>query len=80
MGEINAPKYKVSRNVKLAASEAGISWTQPYIKEPITKAESAVPTIANVNIAPKFRKKYFWNKMLQLIIDWIHYDQIPTIN
>lgn len=60
VGEINAPKYKVSRKVKLDARDAGISCTQPYIREPITSADSAVPTIANVNIAPKLRKKYFW--------------------
>lgn len=59
VGEIKAPKYSVSRKVKLEASDAGMSCTQPYMREPITNAESAVPTMANVNIAPRFRKKYF---------------------
>lgn len=59
VGEIRAPKYSVSRKVKLEANDAGISCTQPYIREPMTNADRAVPTIANVKIAPRFRKKYF---------------------
>lgn len=59
VGDIKAPKYSVSKNVKLEANDSGISWTQPYINDPITKAESAVPTTANVSMAPRFLKKYF---------------------
>lgn len=59
VGEIKAPKYNVSKYVKLAASDAGMSCTQPYINDPMTRADNAVPTMANVKIAPKFRKKYF---------------------
>lgn len=59
VGDINAPKYNVSRNVKF--SFPGKNWTAPYISEPIKSAEMVVPTIANVRIAPKLRKKYFYN-------------------
>lgn len=63
VGEIKAPKYRVSRKVKLEARDAGINWTQPYIREPMTRAERAVPTSANVRMAPRLRKKYFWKKI-----------------
>lgn len=61
VGDIKAPKYNVSKKVKLAAKDLGINCTQPYIRDPMTSADRAVPTIANVKIAPKLRKKYFWN-------------------
>lgn len=59
VGDMRAPKYKVSRNVKLEAKVSGINCTQPYIRAPMKKADNAVPTIANVKIAPRLRKKYF---------------------
>lgn len=64
VGEMRAPKYRVSRKVKLVARDSGISCTQPYIRAPITSADSAVPTIANVNMAPRLRKKYFCKKLI----------------
>jgi len=60
VGEIRAPKYRVSRNVKLLLKYFGISFTQPYMKPPIRKADKVVPTMANVRMAPRLRKKYFW--------------------
>lgn len=59
VGDISAPKYSVSRNVKLLLKYFGISFTQPYIRPPIRNADKVVPTMANVRIAPKLRKKYF---------------------
>lgn len=32
----------------------------PYINEPINSADIVVPMMANVRIAPKLRKKYFY--------------------
>lgn len=58
VGEISAPKYNVSRKVKLAL-RFGIIWTNPYIRAPIRNAESVVPIMANVRMAPRLRKKYF---------------------
>lgn len=84
VGEINAPKYNVSRNVKLIESNritasiihhhivehnhhshthlllsvAGHSLMAPYISSPIRNAEIVVPTMANVRMAPRLRKKY----------------------
>lgn len=57
VGDISAPKYSVSRNVKF--NFPGRNWTAPYISEPIKSAEIDVPIIAKVRIAPKLRKKYF---------------------
>lgn len=37
----------------------GRNCTAPYMREPIRSADIDVPIIANVRIAPKFRKKYF---------------------
>lgn len=59
VGEISAPKYSVSRNVKLLLRYDGIIFTQPYIMAPIRNADIVVPNMANVNIAPRLRKKYF---------------------
>lgn len=59
VGEINAPKYSVSRNVKLLLKYDGINFTQPYIMAPIRNADNVVPNIAKVKMAPKLRKKYF---------------------
>lgn len=72
VGEMRAPKYKVSRKVKLEPRDAGISCTQPYIREPMTKADSAVPTIANVRIAPRLRKKYFCENILLFNFSFIY--------
>lgn len=60
VGEINAPKNNVSKNVK--DNEPGNIFTAAYINEPINSADIVVPTMANVKIAPKLRKKYFWKK------------------
>lgn len=57
VGEINAPKYNVSRNVK--DNEPGNIFTAAYINEPINSADIVVPIMAYVKIAPKLRKKYF---------------------
>lgn len=68
--DINAPKYKVSRKVKLVAKCAGINCTHPYITVPTTKEDTVVPNIAYVKIAPKLRKKYFckYQKIYQINI------------
>lgn len=57
VGEINAPKNNVSKNVN--SNDPGNSLTAAYINEPISSAEMVVPTIAYVKMAPKFLKKYF---------------------
>lgn len=59
VGDIKAPKYSVSRNVKLLLKYSGISFTQPYIIAPIRNDDNVVPNMANIKIAPKLRKKYF---------------------
>lgn len=46
VGEIKAPKYNVSKNVKLLLKYDGKSFAQPYIMAPIRKAESVVPRMA----------------------------------
>jgi len=66
VGDIRAPKYKESRNVKLLLKYFGISFTQPYMKPPIRKADKVVPTMANVSMAPKLRKKYFCKSKIYL--------------
>uniref|UniRef100_A0A1A9Z425 Uncharacterized protein n=1 Tax=Glossina pallidipes TaxID=7398 RepID=A0A1A9Z425_GLOPL len=43
VGDINAPKYKVSKNVKLLLKYLGINFTQPYIIAPIKKADKVQP-------------------------------------
>lgn len=44
--EIKAPKYRVSKKVKLDANLAGINCTQPYINAPTTNDDTVVPIIA----------------------------------
>ncbi|KAI9578578.1 hypothetical protein GQX74_009152 [Glossina fuscipes] len=43
VGDINAPKYKVSKNVKLLLKYLGINFTQPYMIAPIKKADKVQP-------------------------------------
>lgn len=69
VGEISAPKYSVSRNVKLDLFD--MSCTKPYMSPPISNADKVVPTIANVRIVPRLRKKYFRFR-LQSNSDYFH--------
>lgn len=54
---MSAPKNNVSRNVKF--NDPGKSLTAAYMSDPMSRDEIVVPIMANVKIAPKFRKKYF---------------------
>lgn len=65
VGDINAPKYSVSKNVN--SNFPGRNRIAPYISEPINSADTVVPTMANVKIAPKFRKKYFCHSKMKEI-------------
>lgn len=63
VGDISAPKNNVSKNVKLLLNAAGHNLTAPYIKTPIKNADMVVPMIANVRMAPRLRKKYFYGRI-----------------
>lgn len=54
---MSAPKNNVSRNVKF--NDPGRSFTAAYMSDPMSRDEIVVPIMANVRIAPRFRKKYF---------------------
>lgn len=53
----------MSKNVKFKFP--GRNLIAPYMSDPINNADTVVPMIANVKIAPKFRKKYFYNRNIQ---------------
>lgn len=58
VGLINAPKYSVSKKVKFKLPGRNLMAT--YISDPMSNADMVVPIMANVRIAPKLRKKYFY--------------------
>lgn len=58
VGDISAPKYSVSKKVKF--NLPGKNLIATYISDPMSSADMVVPIMANVRIAPKLRKKYFY--------------------
>lgn len=64
----------VSIWTNLLLNFSGINFTEPYIKAPIKKAEMVVPIMANVKMAPKLRKKYFYKSIvLDVSVFWFEY-------